>query len=266
MTTEFAIDILPSQGMLPDDRPETAVAGLPTTLIVAGLETQLASAASGYTQTDYLSPILDAAALIRERRSGDAASLEALDASIRQILGRVATAIEQEWGIDLNQLGLDASGGDYASDVLELYRFFVTERVRLGRDLLAQVILSARKRLVERYRKSVEKRNQTVAEARRVFQTFEDVVVWVSIPQILEDLRDEGNWGFDMADSLILLESDGATFLSRLAALWGDDDFAAKYCVPALSDENISGTGMVLQDRWMSESPKKTEPSEEPAE
>ena len=36
MTTEFAIDILPSQGMLPDDRPETAVAGLPTTLIVAG--------------------------------------------------------------------------------------------------------------------------------------------------------------------------------------------------------------------------------------
>ena len=75
MTTEFAIDILPSQGMLPDDRPETAVAGLPTTLIVAGLETQLASAASWYTQTDYLSPILDAAALIRERRSGDAASL-----------------------------------------------------------------------------------------------------------------------------------------------------------------------------------------------
>ena len=255
MTTEFEFD-----------SPGSSVAGLPTTLIVAGLETQLAGGSSGYTQTDYLSPILDAAALIRERRSGDSETLDALQASLRSILNRIVTTIEQEWSIDLLQLGLDPESGDYSADVLELYRFFVTDRVRLGRELLSQVILSARKQLVERYRKSVEKRNQTVAEARRVFQNFEDVVIWVSMSQILDDLRDEGNWGFDMADSLILLELDGVTFLGRVASQWADTDFAARFCAPALAADNLLGSEMVLQDRWMSESPKKAETNEETTE
>ena len=157
-----------------DDRPETSVAGLPMTLVVSALEVQLARTGGDYNSTDYLTPVLDAVALLRQRHEEDGATLATLDASLRKILDRVATAIEQEWSIDLNQLGLDAESADYAADVQELYRFFVVERLRYARELLSQVILAARKQLVERYRKAVEKKNQTVAEARRVFANFDE--------------------------------------------------------------------------------------------
>lgn len=245
-----------------DDRPETSVAGLPMTLVVSGLEDQLAKSDGAYTGTDYLTPVVDAVALLRQRHEGDGTTLETLDASLRKILGRVATAIEQEWGVDLNQLGLDATSADYSSDIQELYRFFVVERLRYSRELLGQVILSARKQLIERYRKAVEKKNQTVAEARRVFSSFDDVVVWVSMPQILDDLRGEATWGFDFADSLVLLGADGGTFLSRLASQWNPEDFASRFCAYALNDEQTLTTRMELQDWWMGESPKKAEPDD----
>lgn len=249
-----------------DDRPETAVAGLPMTLVVSGLEDQLARAGGDYTNTDYLSPVLDAVALLRQRHEDDGEALSTLDSSLRRILGRVVGAIEQEWRIDLSQLGLDANGADYAADVQELYRFFVVERLRYSRELLAQVVTTARKQLVERYRKAVEKKNQTVAEARRVFANFDDVVVWVSMLQALEDLRDESNWGFDFADSLVLLGADGGTFLSRVAAQWNPENFASSFCAPALTEDQMVATRMNLQDWWMGESPKKTENDTENAE
>jgi hypothetical protein len=249
-----------------DDRPETSVAGLPMTLVVSALEDQLAKTGGNYNSTDYLTPVLDAVALLRQRHEGDGATLSTLDTSLRKILDRVATAIEQEWGIDLNQLGLSADSTDYAADVQELYRFFVVERVRYARELLSQVVLSARKQLIERYRKAVEKKNQTVAEARRVFANFDDVVIWVCMPQALEDLRDESNWGFDFADSLVLLGADGGTFLSRVAAQWNPENFASAFCAPALTEDQMVATRMNLQDWWMGESPKKTENDTENAE
>ncbi len=245
-----------------DDKPETAVAGLPMTLVVAGLENQLTAANGNYSQTDYLTPVIDAVALLRQRHEDDAETLTTLDASLRQILARVVSAIQQEWDIDLYQLGLDSGSADFAADVQELYRFFVVERLRYARELLEQVVVAARKQLVERYRKAVEKKNQTVAEARRVFAGFDDVVIWISMPQILEDLRTEGAWGFDFADSLVLVGSDGASFLSRLASQWNPEEFASAYCAPALSAQNVSVTQMELQDRWMAESPKKTDGEE----
>lgn len=241
---------------------DATVAGLPMTLVVSGLEDQLVRADGDYTSTDYLSPVLDAVALLRQRHEEDGEALATLDSSLRRILGRVVGAIEQEWRIDLTQLGLDPDGADYAADVQELYRFFVVERLRYSRELLAQVVTTARKQLVERYRKAVEKKNQTVAEARRVFLNFDDVVVWVSMPQVLEDLRDEGAWGFDLADSLVLLGADGTGFLSRIASLWNPEDFAGMYCAPALGKKQISSTRIFLQDLWMAESPKKTEETE----
>jgi hypothetical protein len=245
-----------------DDKPETAVAGLPMTLVVAGLEDQLAATGGSYTQTDYLTPVIDAVALLRQRHEDDAETLSTLDASLRQILSRVVSAIQQEWDVDLSQLGLDAGGADYSADVQELYRFFVVERLRYSRELVEQVVIAARKQLVERYRKAVEKKNQTVAEARRVFAGFDDVVIWISMPQILEDLRDEGAWGFDFADSLVLVGSDGSSFLARLASQWNPEEFASAYCAPALLPQNIAVTQMELQDRWMAESPKKTDGEE----
>ena len=245
-----------------DDKPETAVAGLPMTLVVAGLENQLAAANGDYTQTDYLTPVIDAVALLRQRHEEDPDTLATLDASLRQILGRIVAAIQQEWDVDFSQLGLDSGSADYPADVQELYRFFVVERLRYSRELLEQVVIAARKQLVERYRKAVEKKNQTVAEARRVFAGFDDVVVWISMPQILEDLRDEGAWGFDFADSLVLVGSDGPSFLSRLASQWNPEEFASAYCATALSAKNLPTTQMELQDRWMAESPKKTDGEE----
>jgi hypothetical protein len=254
---------LVGSSFLIDDKPETTVAGLPMTLVVSGLEDQLARASGDYGNTDYLTPIIDAVALLRQRHEEDPETLQTLNASLRSILNRVASAIEQEWNVDLNQLGLDSDGADYAVDIQEMYRFFVVERVRYARELLGQVVVSARKQLVERYRKAVEKKNQTVAEARRVFAGFDDVVVWVSMPQILDDLHNEGSWGFDFADSLVLIGADGGTFLSRLASQWNPEDFASTFCAPALVEKQMAVTCMELQDRWMSESPKKTDGEED---
>ena len=245
-----------------NDKPETAVAGLPMTLIVAGLENQLATANGNYSSTDYLTPVIDAVQLLRQRHENDGETLSTLEDSLRKILGRVVEALQQEWNVDLMQLGLDPDGADYATDVQELYRFFIVERLRYSHDLLEQVIVAARKQLVDRYRKAVEKKNQTVAEARRVFAGFDDVVIWVSMPQILEDLRDEGEWGFDFVDSLVLVGGDGNTFLSRLASVWNPEDFACAFCAPALRPALISSTQMELQDRWMAESPKKIDEEE----
>lgn len=245
-----------------DDRPETSVAGLPMTLVVAGLEAQLAQQGGGAV-ADYLSPVFDAVALLRQRHEEDGAALATLDSSLRKILGRVVGALSDTWATDFLQLGLDPDGADYASDVQELYRFFVIDRQRHAQQLLSRVIYTARRQLVERYRKSVEKKNQTVAEARRVFSSFDDVVIWVSMPQILEDLRSEGAWGFDFADSLVLLGASPGTFLSRLAAQWNPEDFAADFCRLALSPDAAVATRLALQDWWMGESPKKTPDNEQ---
>jgi hypothetical protein len=261
-----ASDILPGAGLLPDDTPETVVAGLPTTLIVGALEAQLATGKTGFTSTDYLAPILDSAAVLRQRYEGRPEVVASLDSSLRSILSRVVGRIQDEWDVDLTQVGLDPSSGSYYDDVLELYRFMVVDRLALGRELLAQVVVSARKRFAESYRKVVEKKNQTVAEARRVFVSFDDVVVWVSIPQIIEDLRGEGNWGFNFAESAQMLGATPGSLVSRISSVWNNDDFAERYCQPALVDENASVTSMNLQDRWMNDAPKKTDNQTETAE
>lgn len=244
---------LPTETLLSNGHP---VAGLPTTLVVAGLEEQLSRAAEGYTSTDYLSPILDAAALLRERLSGDPESQGTVDSSVRRILTRTIERMQSEWGVDFSELGLDVDGDPTA--IVELYRILVCDRLQNARELLEQVITASRKGIVERYRKSVEKRNQTVSEARRVFAHFDDVVVWISMPQILSDLRSNPDWGFDIAESVVLLESTGS-ILGTLAANWTCPEFAAAYCSPALVESNISVTEMLLRDNWLASSPKKTE-------
>jgi hypothetical protein len=242
---------LPTDALLSDGHP---VAGLPTTLVVAGLEEQLSRASEGYTTTDYLSPILDAAALLRERYSGDPDSRSALDASVRRILARTVERMQAEWGVDFSELGLDVDGDPTV--IVELYRLLVCDRLQNARDLLEQVVTASRKRIVERYRKGVEKRNQTVSEARRVFAHFDDVVMWVSMSQILADLKNEPDWGFDIAESVVLLEATGSV-LGVLASNWTCPEFASAYCAPALAEANISVTEMQLKDAWLASSPKK---------
>lgn len=240
---------------------EVAVAGLPTTLIVAGLEEQLARQTAGYSDTDYLTPLLDAVGVLRTRHAGDNDVLDELRSSANMILNRVVSTLEREWSLDLLQLGLDPESADYAADVLELYRFFVVDRAKLAEDLLYELILLDRRRIADRYRKAVEKRNQTVAEARRTFQNFDDVVVWIALPQLLEDMQAGLGWSVPLTDALNLLQADGAVFLSRAASLWGGDDFAAQFCDFFLRQPQLSS--IHLRARWMADAPKKTDSAQD---
>lgn len=245
---------------------DTTVAGLPTTLIVAGLTHQLSKGSFGYDNTDYLAPILDSVALIKERHSGDADRLDDIRAAVQKILGTVITTINREFDIDLYQLGVDPTAGDYESDVLDIYRFFVVDRLKNGRDLLARCVSDNRRQAAERYRKSVDRKNQTISEARRNFGTFEDVIIWSNMSKILENIKDETNWSSNFAESLQILSLESSPFLSRLANLWNPENFTNLYCSPALSGESRITTELDIQDWWLNVSPRKktTETSEEP--
>jgi hypothetical protein len=251
--------------VLDDDRPGVALASLPASLIVSGLVDQLARARSGYTPTDYLAPILSVVALLRERHRGDADVTDEIRSRLADILGAVVAAVADDWGADPFQLGLDPEGGDYAQNVAELYRFFVVDRMRNCRDLLFRCVVADRKRIADRYRRGVEKRNQTVAEARKVFQSFDDVVVWGAMPAVVAAFRDGATWSFGLQEVLARLGggdpgSPGAGYLAAASQAWTSADFASRYVAPALMEgEPATLTALGLGDRWLSEAPKKTE-------
>jgi hypothetical protein len=236
------------------------VSGLPTTLIVIGLEEQLNKGKIGYTSIDYLSPILEAVALLKQRHKSENDILDSLNSHLEKILNRIVKTIELEWDIDLHQLGLDSDIIDhYIGDVLELYHFFILNRLTYSHEILSEIILSMRKKLFTNYRKSVIKKNQTISEARKFFLNFEDVVVWISIPQVLISLKNESNWGFNLEQSLLLLNIENSAFLSSLLTYWNPDDFIIRYCNSSFTDENILNTELFLQDWWLSITPKKHE-------
>ena len=238
--------------------PSLSLAALPATLIVSGLEEQLALAASGYSQTDYLTPLLSASALLSERHAEDSDVLSEVRSSFGRILGRVVETINRDSGLDLFQLGIDPAGADYAGDVFELYRFFIVDRVRNAGDLAYYAVTADRRRLVERYRRSVEKKNQTVAEARRVFQSFDDVVIWVCMPEIVEGLRAETAPTGSLGDALGMLELEGAPFLRGVAWRFPDDTFLGRYLAPVVAGGRAaSGLATSLRARWLEDSPKK---------
>ena len=252
-------DILtPDQQAAGISDPGLGLAALPATLIVSGLEEQLSLVASGYSQTDYLAPLLSAAALLRERHAGDPDVLSEVRTSFGRILGRVVDAVGLDSGLDMSQLGIDPAGADYAGDVYELYRFFVVDRMRNAADLAYHTVTADRRRLVERYRRAVEKKNQTVAEARRVFQSFDDVVVWVCMPEIVEGLRAESAPAGTLAEALGALELEGAPFLRGVAWRFPDYAFLGRYLAPAVSGGRASsGLATALRARWLEDSPKK---------
>jgi len=257
--TDLDFDLLP---------PDVALAGLPASLIVSGLESQLSRAASGYTPSDYLAPILDAVALLRRRHAGNSAVLSELSSHVSKILARVVDAVGHDWGVELSTLGLTPGTTSYEDDVLELYRFFVADRLEHARELTFQTILTDRRRLADRFRRAVEKRNQTVSEARRVFASFDDVVIWVSLPEILTTLREEPeSWSFDLAEALARLGGEpgvaGAGFLAMAADTWLDRGFAARFVTPALSQAEELNTVLELRERWLATAQKKTEGTDE---
>ena len=259
ITTQDSLEgILPDQGMLADDHPETIIANLPSTLIVSALENQLTKALVGYTSVDYLSPIISATNVLSDRYKDDPEIVGSIAVSLDSILSRVVDTITKEWNIDFSQIGLDAGSPNYVQDVLELYRFFVVDRINLGMELIFHIIVSNRKRFVEQYRKSIEKKNQTVSEARRVFQQFEDVAIWVAMPQIFEDLKNTSAWEHSFHECLGMLMIDySSKFLLNLAVQWPNDEFSNKYFLPVLSEETESYTMTCVQNWWLGTAAKK---------
>lgn len=250
--------ILPDLGMLADDHPETVIANLPSTLIVSALEDQLTKAANGYTDKDYLTPIVDATKMLSNKYSNDPEVVGSISTSLDTILSRVVSAISREWNTDFSQIGLDPDSPSYVQDVVELYRFFVVDRISLSIELLFHIIVSNRKKLVDQYRKSVEKKNQTVSEARRVFQQFEDVVIWIAMPQIFDDIKTSSAWDFSFEESLDALNVDySSKFLYTLASMWMQPEFSSKYCAVALTDDNESFTESYIRNGWLTSAPKK---------
>lgn len=242
----------------PDVPPSVSLAGLPASLIITGLEDQLAQAASGYTDTDYLQPIVEALSLLREKYADDQDTMEEISASFGSVMRRVVEAVASDWGVDAGQLGLDPGAVTFIGDVTEIYRFFVVDRVRNAQEIVYASVLADRRRIADRYRKQVEKRNQTVAEARRFFASFDDVVVWSSIPSYLETMVAEGGPVGTLSDALATLRIDGAPFLRNAAWKFPDEGFAARYVAPAFRTKpGRAGITTLLQGRWREDSPKK---------
>jgi hypothetical protein len=253
-------DLLTDVDLTGDGRPGVAVAGLPATLIVSGLDSQLSRSDQLYNEVDYLTPIMDAVRLLRNRHVDEPGACEEVNASVAKILARVARTIERDWGIDLNDLGLDPETAAYEPDVVELYQFFVAQRTSFVVELVYQTIGIERRRYADLFRKTVEKKNQTVSESRRVFQNFDDVVIWVSIPQIVEDLRANEGWSVGLLDALARIDytpaADGA--MLSLSHRWTDETFSHRYVLPVLSDREACATLVTdLRARWLNESPKK---------
>jgi hypothetical protein len=251
------LNIFPDLGLLINDNPETIVAGLPTTLIATALETQLKQTITGYSDVDYLSTILDSCNLLKQRLSGNADTLSALDSSLRKIFSRVLLTIETEFDVNFT---LNSYSQEYFSDILELYQFFVINRKDFGKELLFNIISNNKKNLIDRYRKDTEKKNQTIAEARKVFSSFDDVIIFVSIPQILEDFNQETNWSLNLKETLAELDLTDSKYFSEIfTSLWNPEDFAIRYCQPLFHSDNISNLEIYLQDEWLAYAPKKTE-------
>ena len=238
--------------------PEMSVAGLPTTLIAAGLYRQLDMQPKDYTDTDYLTPLMDSVIMLRERHKDDVEILNNINSAIRLILDKIVIAINREFNIELGDFGVDRELGSYESDVRELYHFFIIARMSLARDLLAITISNSRRRYADMFRKSVEKRNQTTAEARRNLAQFDDVVIFVSIGQIVESLVNESNWGYNLSDSVQLLNLESSSLIMRIANYWDPDSFAEDFCKVALVPQNRSNTVIDLASWWFNASPKKT--------
>ena len=259
MTADILNPDQQAEGLVSSEVPAgVSLAGLPATLIVSGLEDQLSQAALGYTETDYLAPILEAQALLTARHEGDPDTLGEVRDSFSRILSRVAGAIAADWGADLVDLGVDPGGADYAGDVYELYRFFVVDRRRNAEALLYGMVTLERRRLADRYRRTVVKKDQTVAEARRTFASFDDVVVWVCMPELLEDMRAERGPVGTLVDALGVLNLDGTTLLKSVAWKHPDDTFMSRYAAPLLVDRQQASVATALRGRWLEEAPKKT--------
>jgi hypothetical protein len=250
--------------VLDDDGATTSLAGLPASLIVSGLLSQLGRAASGYTETDFLTPIMNAAALLRDKHAGNQDVEVEIRRCLSEILGAVVSAVSADWGADLEQLGLEPGLSSYEDDVREMYRFFVIGRMQTCRDVLYHFISQDKRRLADRFRRAVEKRNQTTAEARRYFASFDDVVIWASMPSIVAEMRSHSSWSFPMSEVLELAGgaspgTPGAGFLSSAAQLWGATDFAARYVFPALVPGDATAATIIdMRGRWVTSAPKKS--------
>lgn len=240
---------------------ETGQSSLPKALITASLNAQLANLDNNQSSLDHLTPILDAIRLIQNRDEEDVEIKAEMRECRRVILNSVVTALGKYWNADFLQLGMDPDSADFELDVRDLYRFLVVDREARSREMLFNYILLERRRLIERFKKGIEKKNQTVAEARRVFSSFEDVVIYFSIPKVLSAIYEgiEPEWGEMSIDGCIQLAgSDVSPILGHLAGVWGDPNFGRCYVSTSLNIANSVSTKLNLQTMWMKQCERKT--------
>jgi hypothetical protein len=239
-------------------RAAIGVAGLPASLLVSGLSGQISRASQDYPQTNYLVPILDAVRFVR-RRSDGGQVLGELDSAVRRILFSVVERVERDWDFRVEDFGFDLSGEGGELDALELYEFFIAERVRNATELVYQTVVLERRRLANAYRKAVSKTDQTVSEARKTLLNFDDVIVWMSVPAIVSEMASGDSWSVGLGESLdrIGCSPSGEGILSWMAGAWDDPTFSRRYAEPVLSGGGGAALVTAVRSRWLNEAEKK---------
>jgi len=239
--------------------PEVIAADFPSSMIVGSLEGQLEQAAQGYSPNDYLGPLLERMRLVRAKHDNDQAIMAPADEVVRRVLGRVSAQIEADLQIDLAQAGISAGSAGYEEDLEEVYAFSVTNRAANCLEVLRAAIYYNRKHFAAEYRAETDKKDQSIAQVRKILKSFDDVVIWSAMPLIVKQFSGDSAWSMPMAELLEYLgeSPDPGSALLRLAEASPADDFASRYLAPALSERQISKTILKVREAWLAQAAKR---------
>lgn len=248
-------DNLPETDVLGDPSipPAMALAALPASLIVAGLQTQLSLGASGYSDTDYLQMVISTHRLLLGR-DNDSETAALIRRSFGAIYRSVVDAVMREWPADLFQMGLDAESADYTDDVYELYKFFICDRRANANEIVFASIVAQRTATIAAYKKTLDRKNQSFVTIRKNFTSLDDAVVWFAIPQVISTFRAENGPHGTLREALMVLDLD-TRLLKRLAWVAPDDSFIGMYCAQALGPLAVVHARSSWQERFARQDP-----------
>ena len=147
--------------------PDYMMTQFSSSLLVTYLYDQVQNTDFEELQSNQLENILLRINIVLNKFNEDTEVRERLVIIKHEILIKVIAFIEDKYDIVFAEFGLDVHSDNFETEALALYEFFIVNRLKNIKTFCINYILQNKKAIIERYKDSIPKANQTFREIKK---------------------------------------------------------------------------------------------------
>lgn len=147
--------------------PDYMMTQFSSSLLVTYLYDQVQNTDFEELQSNQLENILLRINIVLNKFNEDTEVRERLVIIKHEILIKVIAFIEDKYDIKFEEFGLDVHSDNFETEALALYEFFIVNRLKNIKTFCINYILQNKKAIIERYKDSIPKANQTFREIKK---------------------------------------------------------------------------------------------------